>query len=90
MGSFQGGLLEGAETVVCTKSGPPRGDVSSTCLDLIRSKLCVGGREREHTDAGSQILQMGTSQTLRGQPYRYGFVICGGHDLKYHIGHSVF
>lgn len=25
MGSFQGGLLEGAETVVCTKSGPPQG-----------------------------------------------------------------
>lgn len=66
------------------------GDVSSTCLDLIRSKLCVGGGECEHTDAGSQILQIRTSQTLREQPYRYPFVIRGCQDLKHHIGHFVF
>lgn len=52
-GSFQGGLLEGAERLLnLYKNQYLPGDVSSTCLDLIRSKLCVGGG-CEYTDAGS-------------------------------------
>lgn len=65
------------------------GDVSSTCLGLIRSKLCVGGEVWIHRCWLSNSPNRDIPDPERAS-YSYPFVICGGHVLKHHIGHFVF
>lgn len=75
------------------------GELSSTCLNLIRPKLSVGGGEHEHMDALADSPNrnvpapespLAVDSSLRGQLYRYSPVIRRGHNLKYHVGHLVF